>query len=139
MSEEELVFNRTSHYSMWMWLAEHPDRDKGDWTGWEFDWIEALDYNLCFACKYDMAIDPERDNPCEHCPLIWGNEEECSSYMCEAGGAYRRYGRLKADIDYFYCDTSADRTIGIKIMEEKIHDACVQIANLPVKEGVKCI
>lgn len=60
----EKVFEHSNHKRLWMWLAEHPEKHKNDWTEWKYNGgsLEEIDAD-CFACEYT--------NDCDLCPLVW--------------------------------------------------------------------
>ncbi len=102
-------FNHTGHKELWDWLAQNPDKSKGNWPGWIWNGGE---YNrqraLCFACEYTG----EDCKVYNHCPLVW----PCN---CESKkGLYRLWRICK---DYNLRTKFAER-----------------IRDLPVREGVEC-
>ena len=126
-----MKFNHTAHKGMWTWLAENPKMDKDDWPGWEWNGgiYGHVDF-YCFACKYAIVKLREEKFPgfydvdiaedrCSRCPLIWPNNASYLTDLYCSGhkGLYSLWAR----------DTSLD-------FRSKI---AFQIANLPVKEGVK--
>jgi hypothetical protein len=51
------------HKEMWLWLADHPDKNKWDWPRWG---AVGVIPNHCFACA-------EADTQCmSKCPVVWG-------------------------------------------------------------------
>lgn len=64
MTERELKEN---HEALWDFLAKNPDKEKGDWPGWNFldqdlaDEVQVV-YSSCFACY-------ECEGKCQHCKV----------------------------------------------------------------------
>lgn len=104
------VFNRTAHKELWNYLAENPTKWKRDWPGWEENGGE---YNkvpsYCFACAFNT------DNACYNCPLIWPSGC-CTDY----GGLYKKWAKESISLE--------ERT-----------SLALQIANLPVRNGIRTI
>ena len=75
----EKVFDYTRHKQLWNWLAEHPDKDKDNWPGWNLnDAYDCEIYNYyfgCFACKYSGNCFEHEG--CRDCPLDWDNGATC--------------------------------------------------------------
>ena len=110
MSFETRVFNHTAHKKLWTWLSENPEMDKEDWPEWEINGGKYYEVsNLCFACEFDL------DSTCCDCPLIWPYE-----YCTRQHGLYRRW-------------------ISIGISSEERTSLALQIANLPVRDGIETI
>lgn len=67
------------HRKMWRWLAENPEKSKGDYV---LDELIKKGINIkgminqCFLCTYTGAH-------CESCPLDWGSATNC----CDEGNA----------------------------------------------------
>ena len=59
------------HKKLWMWLAEHPEKEKGDWPG--FITIK-IPKSECFLCE--ERYERDKMDPCCECPL------------CEKAGCY---------------------------------------------------
>ena len=110
----DAVFNHTAHKALWNWLAENPGKQKIDWPGWVINGHEDnINYcYYCFACDYDDEIFGD----CEACPLQWPDKPGCG----ECANLYVRWYKRTASV----------------IEKSKLAQ---QIANLPVKEGVKTI
>lgn len=104
------VFNHTAHKELWNYLAENPTKQKEDWPEWK---VNGGKYSRvdgnCFACEFTI------DSTCCDCPLIWPNNY-CAGY----NGLYSKWAKE-----------------GISL-EERTSSA-LQIANLPVKEGIETI
>ena len=105
-----MKFNHTAHKNLWDWLSKNPDKEKDDWSGWEFNGGSFSKVSAgCFACQYqDEMIEL---GPCEEtCPLIWPTSpcEEFYDWDSERNHAERK------------------RLAGI-------------IRDLPVREGVETI
>lgn len=104
-------FNHTAHKALWIWLSENPKKSKKDWPGWK---INGGKYsriaNYCFACEFTVV-----GGTCYDCPLIWPNRNCVGS---------------KDSASLFVEWESTDN------LEERASLA-LQIANLPVKEGVE--
>ena len=110
MSFKTRVFNHTAHKKLWTWLSENPEMDKDDWPEWEVNGGEYSEVEShCFACEFIL------DGTCCDCPLIW----PCKSCI-KRNGLYRRWASI--------CTSSEERT-----------SLALQIANLPVKEGIKTV
>lgn len=95
---------------LWFWLAEHPEKDKGDYPEWEKNGGSIPNMlHDCPCCEYVVSIlgandiqNPQRD--CVHCPLsqfwsqFWadGNCYELSSpyRVWRATSLRSRFGRL---------------------------------------------
>ena len=117
----EPVFNHTAHKQLWLWLAVHPTKTKNDWRGWK-DIRNCHVAKTCFACEYagqseySLCIYTEICNG--GCPLIWGGERN----ICfEEDAIFTQWE---------YASKNSHRT------RKRL---ALQIANLPVREGVKCI
>lgn len=110
----EQVFNHTAHKALWNWLAKHPTKTKLDWPGWEWNGGKSK-YALyfCFACEYSYKI----CGGCFHCPLDWENPISCGY----DGGLFFKWKNVSKN---------SHRT------RKRL---ALQIANLPVRKGVKCI
>ena len=53
-----------AHQELWFWLANHPDKWKRDWPGWEVYGNSVR--GDCFACHYNARL---RGINCEKCFL----------------------------------------------------------------------
>lgn len=105
-----MKFDHTAHKEMWTWLSENPKKEKKDWPGW--DWNEGIidtKVNLCFACDYGYTA-------CSSCPLLWPKVKG-EGRVCHSGGLYEKW---------VTGENAETRT-----------RLALQIANLPVKEGVE--
>lgn len=105
-----MKFNHTAHKGVWVWLSENPNKKKGDWPGWDKnggDFFEEEIYAECFACQYTEELNVQ----CNNCPLAWPTE------VCLDGGLFELW----------------NETINLK--EKSL--LALQIANLPVREGVE--
>ena len=64
--EETKIFQWTHHKSLWLWLAENPEKKKSQWPRWRHRGGDVDEVSLeCFAC--DGCDD------CDSCPLVWSN------------------------------------------------------------------
>lgn len=101
-------FNHTAHKDMWLWLSVNPEMEKEDWLGWKCNGGDYDDANNgCFACEFS------EDASCYDCPIIWP-----SGHCMGAGGIYEKW-------------------VGECIDLKERATLALQIANLPVKEGVE--
>ena len=107
-----IKFDHTNHKKLWNWLAENPDKNKDEWPEWEKNGgTVKRAVSLCFACDYveDSML------TCYECPLDWPFQKDtmktCSHSLF---GLWLPYNKDSAEI-------------------------ALQIANLPVKEGVETI
>lgn len=113
------TFQHKAHKRLWNWLAKNPRKQKKDWPGWH-----SIPYALvrdCFACEYAWIAREELEEGldlCYYCPL-------CAKYsdMCLAG-LFNTWAQAKYP---------SRRMRKIRIA------AARKIANLKVKEGVKCL
>ena len=104
------IFNHTAHKELWNYLAENPTKWKEDWPGWKINGGEYSKVDShCFACEFTIC------GTCYDCPLIWPSGC-CTNYS----GLYKKW--VEEDINL------KERT-----------SLALQIANLPVKEGVETI
>lgn len=108
-----MKFNHTAHKKMWTWLSENPEMDKFNWPGWEWNRgkYEEVE-NDCFACEACSGI-------CASCPLVWPKNAEGENICDHEGGLWAEW-----ELESF------DRP-------ETRSSLALQIANLPVKEGVE--
>ncbi len=114
-------FNHTAHKEMWTWLSENPEMDKDDWPEWI--WNSGGLYTgmeeMCFACLYAVEIkefSSEKGDGisiCPLCPLLF--PEPCSRKL----SLYRQW------------DTEESKELRSSL--------ALQIANLPVKDGVETV
>lgn len=108
----QMIFDRTNHRKLWMWLKDHPEAKREEWHGWKT--VEANSETLryhCFACGVCYL--------CEDCPLEW---------PINVNGLH-------------YCDQHDGLLINwehSKDPEERSRLA-QQIAELPVKPGITCV
>ena len=113
-----IKFDHTNHKKLWNWLAENPDKDKEDWPEWKKNGggvEESIRH--CFACAYEAV---HNEDSCHTCPLIWPHNYE-GDFVCDGmDGLWANWYESEGDI--------ADRT-----------KYALQIANLPVKDGVETI
>ena len=104
------IFNHTAHKELWSYLAENPTKQKEDWPEWK---VNGGKYSSvdgnCFACEFTT------DSTCCDCPLIWPGG------WC--AGCYWLYKKW------------AEEDISLK----ERTSLALQIANLPVKKGIKTI
>ena len=110
MSFETRVFNHTAHKKLWTWLSENPEMDKKDWPEWK---VNGGKYSSvdgnCFACEFTI------DGACCDCPLIWPGE-----WCADRYGLYKKWTKKNISLK--------ERT-----------SLALQIANLPVKKGIKTV
>lgn len=108
-----VVFNLTGHRALWGWLAENPDKSKGDWPGWKMNGGSYENEELlCFACAYT------EDNKlgCDKCPLVgWGND----GIFCVGANERNLFGRWMHG------------TLAVRA------EMAAKIRDLPVREGVE--
>ena len=84
------------------------------------EWETPVDVTCnCFACQYDVELDPEEIESCKHCPLSWHPLEECEKNT----GLYNL-------LAYAYI-FGQDIRYAVSLAES--------IRDCPVKEGVKTI
>ena len=102
-----LKFNHTAHKEMWTWLAENPKMDKDDWPGWAENGGKHKD-RLNLCFACDCC-----DVQCNLCPLVWPGEIPC------------------------YLSGQLFNLWGMSLDDEERASLALQIANLPVKEGVE--
>jgi hypothetical protein len=106
-------FNHTAHKALWNWLAENPDKNKEHWPGW---WANGGQYHIvrleCFSCEVCNV-------KCSLCPLIWPDKLEDYQICGNDGSLFNRWYKEKTNASL--------RT-----------ELALQIANLPVREGVEC-
>lgn len=109
---EEILFDHNHHREMWLWLADHPEMIKEDWPGWEYNGGEVEEGNYdCFACEYSDDID------CKDCPLIWPKNGIGENVCDDKDGLFTKW------------EWSTDLSERSQLAR--------QIANLPVRKGVK--
>lgn len=109
--QTDKIFEHTLHKELWNWLAENPQQRKDDWPRWEKNGgdIEYIS-SYCFACEY---VDSLKQN-CEACPLVWPDGCKCCT---DDGALYDQWDSAECNF---------------KLRSE----LALQIANLPVREGV---
>ena len=117
-----IKFDHTNHKKLWNWLAENPDKEKTDWPEWEKNGgrVKRVRSN-CFACEYaeGRTCEDERVDLCEDCPLVWhlkGVDKPRCNLSSGLWSAWFWENTLKKRGEY-----------------------ALQIANLPVKDGVETI
>ena len=74
--DNEKIFDRTGHYSLWSYLENHPDKREDEWPGWETNGgtYPYLSHE-CFACEYAGCTNDGIRN-CRKCPFIkWRGDE----------------------------------------------------------------
>ena len=77
------------HQELWQWLADHPDKEKGDWPRWSRNGGDVDSVrNKCFAC----ALYP--DDECNNCPCDWDN---IYNFCDKAGSPYVKWG-MESDL-----------------------------------------
>ena len=81
---------------MWYWLADHPDKEKFDWPGFE---IYGDATNACWMCQYTLprcAVKKIGPDCSQLCPLkdLWGNNG-CAS----PDSPYNKYSESKLDLE----------------------------------------
>ena len=82
---------------LFIWLAEHPDKEKIDWTGWEkYGYMSSL----CACCQYIN----DHDLTCEGCPIDWASKGGSRKVMPCLLNNNSPYGK------YRYADTTEDRS-----------------------------
>ena len=107
-----IKFDHTSHKKLWNWLAENPDKEKRDWPEWKENGGEIKRAtSLCFACDY---VEHNCLSCCE-CPLDWPFQKDLMKICSQSlFGVWTRHSKDSAEV-------------------------ALQIANLPVKDGVETI
>ena len=125
-----IKFDHTNHKKLWNWLADNPDKNKKDWPEWTFNGGDVCEVSDgCFACDYreayeELAYACEEGlysggkSSCNSCPLKWPKDAS-GQLRCRHGGLWTLW--LSAD-------NSVTRS-----------KYALQIANLPVKDGVETI
>jgi hypothetical protein len=134
----EPIFDYTGHKKLWNWLANHPGKDKDDYFKSHHIIIPEEE---CYACEYDKQYCEydkqynERcnsyNNRCTHCPL---NTSHLEDYRYNRYNCNSCLGGMHSDWED-WCEWSKNTgdhnyTIACSIAK--------QIANLPVRGGVKC-
>lgn len=108
-----MKFNHTAHKEMWNWLSENPESDKYDWPGWEWNGgTHKREHNYCFACGACEGF-------CRECPLPWSTEYTEKAFCLMEGTLFTRWAK---------CKNTTERS-----------PLALQIANLPVKDGVETV
>lgn len=103
---ESLKFNHAAHVELWDWLAQHPDKGKDDWPGWEES--GAIPVFYCFACKaaermaqYLKQLPKDSGvgaiNCATLCPLDWPGPSCVRDYYYHAG-RFREW-QLETDLE----------------------------------------
>jgi len=107
------MFLYSAHKKLWEWLANNPNKFKSDWPGWKGNGgTYQIDWSLCFACQY---TDP--DIGCGSCPLDTDTDPD-------------------NDYDSVYC-LGGLFWLWMRSAGEEKKSLALQIANLPLKEGVE--
>ena len=95
ISREKFEYYKQKHYELWDWLANHPDKKKGDQDGW---YETKLAKHFCFACE---AADEIRDGgdllPCMYCPIT----EKEHLFCCN--GLYYAWCHLQHKSEFAKC------------------------------------
>ena len=99
-----------AHVELWDWLANHPDKNKRLWPGWErhgdgygvYDNTEVAAH--CFLCEAMQSS----ATPCAECPLAANAIEACY----EGTGLYRQWRRALDRRDY-----SAAKGLALRIRD----------------------
>ena len=106
-------FNHTAHKEMWIWLSENPNAPKVRWPGWSRNGGKYDDQLMdCFACDSCYFS-------CHNCPLVWPEDLEEKRECWDEGGLFDNW------------NISRDCPTRVRL--------ALQIANLPVKDGVETI
>lgn len=164
-----LVFNRTLHTKLWLYIAEHcvsketavsKMAEKGLITA-EEKYLLEVSTNTCLACEYadklqDLLYDPYR-NMCDFCPLVgqftqhtclrnvWYEfsveQDLADKYSCQYTYPFFLYP-VSSEMEYMLSTTYP--TIYYNALRAAPHrkiDAIYArtIAHWPVKENVVCI
>lgn len=140
------VFSHTLHKQMWEWLSENPRRRAVDFISachMDRDRKDALLSNSAsFACEYAMVLfrdAPLKDDLCDYCPLVCenGSSEECLGGLLQE---WKGLGEVRRCIisEKINCTKETGRSLVEvqRLVEEKMRDVALKIANLPVREGV---
>lgn len=137
---ETPVFSHTLHKQMWEWISENPRRQEKDFiSSCNISRYrrQALLANGCsFACEYArtlVADAPMGSDLCRFCPLVC----EDGGDWC-LGGLVSKWSELREVRQYVIRKKDAwERLEAVqRFVEEKMRDVALQIANLPVREGV---
>lgn len=81
---------RDLHRQLWQWLADNPEKYKGDWPGWA-GYPDVYAQQQCFACY---------GHTCYTCPCHWGSRSNYgAAFTCSCTSrhtVYRKYVRAAA-------------------------------------------
>ena len=125
------VFNHTAHKELWNWLAKHPTKNKRAWPGWKNNGGEYdKPINLCFACDSADKDKTYGCPVCDSCPLVW--PFGCCQNLPRSWPGLLPFPISRRELYAKWNGTS----INSHRTRTKL---ALQIANLPVREGVKCI
>ena len=114
-----IKFDHTNHKKLWNWLAENPDKEKTDWPEWVYNEGHTHSVTVdCFACDYA----DEMRGKCGACPLIWPVNSDGQARCDLRGGLWEMWASIRPS----------------KRSKNRVKYA-LQIANLPVKDGVETI
>lgn len=117
------------HRKMWRWIAEQYKAGRMAWVidlKTEYCGSRKLHVeNHCFCCEYAKKKDEYDYDYCEHCPVIWGTEQECTAYYCEQKELETPYWSL-------YMRTNPESKK--RISAEEAYELAMKIANLKAKE-----
>lgn len=107
------AFQRTLHRQLWKWLSLHPEKDKEDWVGWEWNGgtVDAVSCE-CFACDYDDMLSMD----CSDCPLDFPLNRE-GKPKCSNGGLWRQWEKAK--------DPQERTRLALAIMDLPVRDGVV--------------
>lgn len=115
------------HRKMWNWLAEHPEKDKGDYLkSNDFKYVD----DECFLCHYNHQNDEECCG--EECIIDWGDAGGCMGSMFNLG-LYKVYYELTSllrDINK-NSERSKDIAKGLRLIISRTARA---IAELPERK-----
>lgn len=116
------------HRKMWNWLAEYPEKDKGDYLeSNDFKYVE----NECFLCHYSQQNEEKYCG--EECIIDWGDTDGCIGTTFNLG-LYKVYYELTS----LLCGINKNSEWGKDIakgLQLIISHTAKAIAELPEKEG----
>lgn len=121
------------HRKMWNWLAEHPEKDKGDYlesNDFEYNGFEYVE-SECFLCHYNHQNEGKYCG--EECIIDWGDTGGCIGTTFNLG-LYKVYYELTS----LLCGTNKNSEWGKDIakgLQLIISHTAKAIAELPEKEG----
>lgn len=125
------TFDYTNHRALWNWLAESGALYKESWPEWEENGGKTTAcFCRCFACDYS-------NDSCEECPLDIPVELVTDEHSC-LGGLYRAWFDTCTKIESLEA-LGKDNGEHYEDLKKQLMQTAKQIAELPVKDGVKTI